>query len=70
MVFMNKISSIMIIDGRKNSSTHGVYHVTSWAPHIAKTLFIFFVKSIKQWSSAELTNNNEDLSMDAQPGGK
>ena len=29
MVFMNKFSSIMIIDGRKKSSTHGVNHVMS-----------------------------------------
>ena len=58
MVLMNKFSSILTIDGQKNSLTHGVYHVMSWAPHIAKILLILFVKSIKRWSSAELTNNN------------
>ena len=29
MVVMNKFSSIMINDGRKNSSGHGVYHIMS-----------------------------------------
>ena len=57
MFFMNKFSSIMIIDSRKNSRKYRVYHVMFWAIHIAKQVCIFSAKSIFQWFFAELTDN-------------
>ena len=56
MTVINKFTSIMIFDGRKNSWTHRVYHVMLWAPHIAEQVSIFFANSIFQWYFPGLTH--------------
>ena len=53
---MNKFSSIVIIDSRKNYRKYRVYHAMFWAIYIAKQVCNFLAKSIFQWYFAELSD--------------